>query len=416
MASPDFTLVLDQAIDRLRSGQSVESCLDAFPAQAEDLLPMLSLTADLVTLPPLEPDPETSARHLAAVLAAFDQQEENRPSGVTLWSWLSGLLIFRHSRPVSSPWPRLVRAAALVMAAVAISGGVVVSAATGSVPGDRLYPVKRSVEQTRLNLAGDSPSRQQLEERFNRERLSEIDTLRTLGRSAEVEFSARIDARERDVWLVGDLPVVISDQTDLEGDLTAGQAVVVHAQVDASGTLTALAIRESGIDSAPVDRTPTPEMTGRPVINPTRRPTRDAAPTAEPTNKPEPTATPRPTREEPTPTRAQDRTATPKPAATREHTPTHRPTDKVEPTATRDDRPAVTAEPKPTDGPPATHVVAPTRDHQPTATPAVNILPTQEPTPPPEPTARPTERPSDKPPTPTPAPPRGDRDGSRHPP
>lgn len=409
MAPLDVTFILDQAIDRLRAGEPLDRILAAYPLAADELRPVLTLSAELADLPLLEPEPHLATRHFNAMMAAFEEEEEKekRPSGVTLWSWLSGHLIFHPSRPVTPMWPRLARALALVMLAVVISGGWVVSAAADTVPGDPLYPVKRTVERSRLSLVRDSVARDRLVDQFNAERLSEIDTLQELGRAAEVEFTASFDRQERDVWLFDQAAVQITDQTIVVGSIVADQPAAIRARLNADGTLTAVEIRGPQVDSPTI----VPVATATPTRRPTRQPTHSV-----PTATPRPTRTPRehPTREatatrerEATPTRTKDD------QLTRDHRPTttHAPTERPKATATRDNRPTPTIQPPPTD--------APTRDKPPTAEPTlppVNVVPTAKPTSEPHPTEKPTARPNDHPPTATPTPHRGDRDGDRHPP
>ena len=73
-------------------------------------------------------------------------------------------------------------AAALVLGGIGITG----AAAQSSIPGDALYAVKTSIEQTRLSLARDAGNRAQMKMAFAEERLNEIDALIKEGRFREV--------------------------------------------------------------------------------------------------------------------------------------------------------------------------------------------------------------------------------------
>jgi hypothetical protein len=84
------------------------------------------------------------------------------------------------------------RTAALVIAIalVLIAGiGVTGAAARSAIPGDALYPVKTTIEQTRLNLAGDAGDRAVMKMGFAEQRLAEIRSLIAEGRYGEVNLA-----------------------------------------------------------------------------------------------------------------------------------------------------------------------------------------------------------------------------------
>jgi hypothetical protein len=75
----------------------------------------------------------------------------------------------------------------LVIAAVLFAGaGITGVAAQSSIPGDALYAVKTSIEQTRLSLAQDAGNRAQMKMAFAEQRLEEISALIAEGRYREV--------------------------------------------------------------------------------------------------------------------------------------------------------------------------------------------------------------------------------------
>ena len=99
-------------------------------------------------------DVETAARHLWAIHAAAQEQEQvreqARPEPVPS---LAGRRIPRTAVPLL----------ALVM--VMSSSGVAVAASQGSLPGDVLYPVKRGTERAQLIFARDPVTRAELQAR-----------------------------------------------------------------------------------------------------------------------------------------------------------------------------------------------------------------------------------------------------------
>ena len=87
MNQPDFATILDDCIQRMQQGESLASCLADYPEQAAELTPMLELTADLFTLPPLEATPAATQRGWDEMMAAWDEQPAppKRRAMFTLW-------------------------------------------------------------------------------------------------------------------------------------------------------------------------------------------------------------------------------------------------------------------------------------------------------------------------------------------
>ena len=77
----------------------------------------------------------------------------------------------------------------LILVVAALLVGAVLttrSVARAAIPGDALYPLKTSIEQTRLSLAGDAGDRAQMKMTFAEQRLVEISALIEDGRYSEV--------------------------------------------------------------------------------------------------------------------------------------------------------------------------------------------------------------------------------------
>jgi uncharacterized membrane protein YgcG len=75
----------------------------------------------------------------------------------------------------------------LVIAALLFGGASITGAAAQSaIPGDALYPVKTTIEQTRLSLAQDAGDRAQMKMAFAQQRLDEIAALIKEGRYHEI--------------------------------------------------------------------------------------------------------------------------------------------------------------------------------------------------------------------------------------
>ena len=100
----------------------------------------------------------------------------------------------------------------IVIAAIALLllGGIGITgaAAQSAIPGDALYSVKTSIEQTRLSLAKDAGDRAQMKLSFAEQRLEEISVLVKEGRNREIKstvlsFEASINSSLIELETVG---------------------------------------------------------------------------------------------------------------------------------------------------------------------------------------------------------------------
>ena len=76
-----------------------------------------------------------------------------------------------------------VRSIIIILIALFFFGGIGITgvAAQSAIPGDSLYSVKTSIEETRLSLANDASDRAKMNLRFAEERLEEIGLLINFG-------------------------------------------------------------------------------------------------------------------------------------------------------------------------------------------------------------------------------------------
>lgn len=380
MSQPDFYAILDECLARLRQGEAPEACLADYPGQAAALEPPLALLAELLQLPRLEPAPEIVAQGYEAMMGSVARERSSWTAGV---GSLAGKLLASLGLGEAGRLSLALRAAVLTLVVMFASAAFVVTASADSLPGDRLYPVKRSWENARLALTLGERARQALRSELAEQRREEVQAVLELRRPVIVEFEGQLDSTETDLWLVDGLSVTVGDDTIVSGAVVVGQQIFVRAQAQRNGVLLALEIvGDKGRPSGGGDR---PQPGNEPL------PSREPEPTREPTRTPEPTNRPtrRPTREA-TATRLPTHEAT----ATRTPEPKNNLTDSVtatpgdHPTATPTDRPVNVTRPhdEPTRDTKATP--EPTATNRPTDEPSVTDKPTPEPTAPHEP--RPT--------------------------
>ena len=373
----------DDCLARLSAGESVEACLQPHPDLADELRPMLE-AAQLAQAASRVPH-HAQMRSRARFLAAAAQRRSPR----------SNVLVGFLRRSLST-------ALALFVGFVLGATGLYYASAS-TLPGDRLYPFKRTLENVRIQLAVDPASRLELEQEYSLRREDETETLLSEGRTAEVNLSGVLASRSDSDWQVGGFTVRVTDDTEVVGDPRIGFYVDVTAELR-EGALTALKIvvleKEltgeltrsgnrwaiSGVEFAvvpdtilngtvepgatatarlrtlqsgdvvavsltvlaPATATPSATASPTPTLAPTNTPTPSATPAREPTRTPEPTRTAEPsdTRE---PTRTLELSETKEPSKTAEPSETKEPSKTAEPPKTEE--PSKTAEPSKTQEP-----------------------------------------------------------------
>lgn len=403
MSQPDLYEILDSCVDRIGRGDPVERCLASHPQQASELAPALALSAELLQIPRLEPAQRVTAAGRARMMAAFNGGERR---GFVPFSWLerrNGISrqAVRRNRGLAT----LLKGAVAIALMLLIAGSLAVTAAADTLPGDTLYPIKRTWEEARMAVTLQESARRQLTGEMERRRRQEVEAVLELGRQAEVEFVGQLQTVTPAMWLVDGLEVRISSETEIGGDIQPGKRVAVRARVAEEGILTALKISarpEEGPSPIAPTTAPSPHPT-QPAATATLAPTRGAPATLEATPLPPrtdlveatatspavatisepptreasatPTATHQPTREPAATfeaTRAHLPSRTPEPtlashqdvAAT--STPEKRPTDAPTAEATATQRPVTDVRPSPTPTQPAAREPTPTREATPT--------------------------------------------------
>lgn len=196
----------DDCVDRLARGESLQTCLEAYPQYAAELAPMLEAGVGVARA--AETDAEW-AEIQAEMEARFERVLSN------------GSVTVRRGR---AAWISMLGAVAsvLLVMVIALNGLAIVS--QDSLPGDTLYGYKRFTESVRLSLA-DSSGEAALSEEFARRRLTETQTVLNDGREVEVDFTGVVEAVD-----LGE--VTLSDGREIAGFVTvAGLEVTITAQM-----------------------------------------------------------------------------------------------------------------------------------------------------------------------------------------
>lgn len=173
-----FNNILNECLDRVLKGETVEQCLLSYPEQAKELEPLLKTAKAARLISSVQPRPEFKAEarrqfHAALIEMKVNQNERKARTGRRWqWRWQSGWAI-----------------ALIVVLMVVLGGGGTVAAASGSMPDSGLYSVKLATEQVQLALAPGEIAKTQLNAKFADRRTEEIIYTAEKGNAQEVQIT-----------------------------------------------------------------------------------------------------------------------------------------------------------------------------------------------------------------------------------
>lgn len=263
MAEITLQDALNDCIDRLANGLTVDECLRLYPQHAAELRPML----------------ETGLLAKRAQYNTFEVVQAQDRARARVVAAMTGYRPAAKRRSAASGFLRA--AAVLIVIFAALLGAA--QAAESSLPGDPLYGVKRLTENARLQLGGDA-----LQQQFASRRIDEISQLLANGREAEVEFEGDVEAISASGWQVARLPLTVPEGTPGAAEVQPGDRIAVRAETTADRRLVALSIRL--LEDRTPALTPTPTQTATPSPTETATP----SPTPTQTHTSTPTITPIP--------------------------------------------------------------------------------------------------------------------------
>lgn len=244
---------LEICLRRQERGESLDSLLASYPAFAAQLRPLLETAACARAPQHVSISPQVLARQRTRGLALA---AELRPGK-------------RHLPRLGRVWRTAITFLSVAAFLLMSSNGLLLASAH-SIPGDTLYPLKRSVELTQLQLVSDLHKRQLLERSFSERRVEETRSLITDKRVENVEFNGQVSFQSAGQWLVSGIPVLITSQTIIDASIQLGDYVEVDGITNTSGDVQAVHLSHAGefdLDDGDSGLTPTP--TTSPVVTPT---------------------------------------------------------------------------------------------------------------------------------------------------
>lgn len=225
MMSDRLNDALEVCLTASESGVELESCLTLYPGLADELRPALFAAQD--------------ARRLAVVDVPTDVMQRSR---ARLLAHAAKLRRPRASR-AGFRLPRWAFASLLVLAFLLFSTSGLLVTSAQSLPGDALYPVKRTFEAWSLELAPGLQVKSALKASYEKRRLDETRSLLRMGRTERVSFEGVLSKRVPGEWTVDEIPVRVSPQTTIQGDIQVGMGLEIEGEVRPDGWIEADHIR-----------------------------------------------------------------------------------------------------------------------------------------------------------------------------
>lgn len=157
----ELEMILDQCVEDLRNGKSVEECLQKYPSHRVQLKPLLEMAQAIERVPTPAPRRQLISETLVEVGREIARYRFGRNR-----SFFG--IIFQQ--------PRFAWALSIVFTLLFSVAGIT-AVASGSTPGDFLYPVKLVTEKIEFLLTFDSEKRAELRITFSDRRMKEMKAL-----------------------------------------------------------------------------------------------------------------------------------------------------------------------------------------------------------------------------------------------
>lgn len=210
---------LQICIEALETGVEIERCLELFPDLRAQLRPALEGALGARSMAPEEIPAGAQGQSRARLLGKAESMRRRRPR----WFGL----------------PKFALASFGAMLFFFMGVGGLFAASANSLPGDALYPLKRSVEALSLSIAPSNSLKRSLQSSYEKRRVAEAERLLSLGRSERVTFEGVVRAMNGDELLVDDFLVRIPVDLALPHPLLVGEGVEVSGEVQPDGWIRA---------------------------------------------------------------------------------------------------------------------------------------------------------------------------------
>lgn len=205
--------IIITALEEMEQGQRIEEILERYPQHAEELRPILETTAGLGSLAMA---PSAEAQQFSRQRFLGEAQRIRQST---------------HEKPPMPRWRRLFTSFASLAIFVILLGVIIIPPAGDAIPGDILYPVKRSAESVQLFLA-PAAEKDELRVEFEQERNYEVYEMLEVGRDGRAGYVGVVKAINDDFWEIGRITALVNDETVISGNPEVGARVEAHCLVE----------------------------------------------------------------------------------------------------------------------------------------------------------------------------------------
>lgn len=208
---------LEICLQELENGADMETVLARFPEHANELRPILNASVKARSMSAPEPSADAVRRGRSRVMQRAAEMRESK--------------IMPRKRVIPA-FQR--RALSFILAALLLlSGTGLLDASASALPGESLYPVKRSWEGLRLLLIFNQNARSLLEDELEYERLREVNELLIEGRHETIQF-AGVFMQVNGMNYVSGIQVILPSGIQIPAN---GAAVILTGQTNPQGVV-----------------------------------------------------------------------------------------------------------------------------------------------------------------------------------
>ncbi len=173
-----FNNILNECLDKILQGESVEQCLKLYPDHASELEPLLRTAQTARKAAAVQPRAEFKARARYEFQSALREMKTQRSRRLSFfpwqWQWQPGWAI-----------------ALIVILVIFLSGGGTVVASGSSMPDNTLYPVKLAVEKVQMAFTFSDISKAELNAEFADKRVEEVIYMASKGNYQTVQVASQ---------------------------------------------------------------------------------------------------------------------------------------------------------------------------------------------------------------------------------
>lgn len=222
----EYYEALESCLVAMENGDSLDMCLERHPDLAGELRPLLEAAQAAKSISDDYIPNAAFHRSRSRILGKASQLRTQR-------------------KPKQLIFGRVPRMAMVALALALIFfmswRGVIETAR--ALPGDPFYPVKRSAENIRIQIAPNPDTKRAIEVKYERQRVDEVMKLLRMGRITQVTFEGLLNERTLDRWMIEGIPVIVTPDTQVIGEIEEARVVEVTGKTQSDGDVKASQIR-----------------------------------------------------------------------------------------------------------------------------------------------------------------------------